>query len=1431
MAENTSEFSNDEVPPDDSTPIQPPADSPPPRKRRHWVRRIIIALCAVVVLIIILILLAPTILSTGPARRFVLARVNGELNGKLQVDDWSLGWSGPLNVSGVHLYDASGQEILSLGSASTQLGLMTALRGSYDLGQTKVDDLNLKHAEVDKDGVTNYQKLLKPSPSSSNAAKPSAPSAGGGNTRLPQVRGTIVVNNLQGTILVAGAPEPLHIDPSNMKIEIAGIDQPIKNNVLLAYHAGNLPPGTIELTGTIGAISNRQVDLKQLTADETLTIAGARLEVLSPLLRMAGIDLTTEGSANGTVKLVAAGVDQLSANGVVKITDLKAGGSLLQGDTYSTKVLNIPLDLSVASADSNAATVNIKALAVEFDQGKVTVSGQAPLEALVSTGRLIPAALARMMSNQSGPAVAWQGGNGQLTLTADIPDIAAIANQLPHMLQLQKGVTLSAGTLHHQTVLTLSATQATVTSTTDLKGIAGQADGKAVTLQPLHLSAGATATPSPSPALHNLKLAMSSGFASVNGSGPSLSQMQLDGKFDLHQMESQLSQFIDLAALMKSDQPLQLAGKGSLQLATTLGGSDMNDLSARGTIEVSQFQIGGGVLHGDTYLTQSLHIPVDLSVASAGTPHAVIDIKALGVEVDQGKIALAGHAPIVALSSVGRLLPAALEQSGTNPSKAPIHWQGGDGQLTLALDVPDLAAVANQLPHTIKLQKGTKLSGGKLHQQTVMAISSDKVVLDMQANLSGVSGQSDGRPVVLQPINFSTSATAIPSPSPSLRDLKLTMSSGFASAQGGGASLANLKLTGQIDLHDLQTQLQQFVDLSALLNASEPIALTGKGTFDLATNGDPVNDEAPLQTSAHLTLTDLHVAGLTSNAPIVQSRLAIALQTDVNRASTGIQGLKAVQLTLQSGPEAQPLIDIAAAADAVTLQPAIAIPSIKIVKCVIPNLPATQAQFAPLLPPDFTMLAGSLSAGGEASYVDQKFKLTQPLTVQVNHLTLDQVQSGQSRRLLADQPVTLSILADQPDSDSIHLADVTAQLGDAMKASIKGSIHDISTQRRIDGMQVVLDYDLSKMWPIARPIVLTAQQQQEYAQMGMTGKFQKAFDFSGSYPANVPFNSAIKNLHAKGGIALASFTLPEKGIALDNANVPFTLANGILMTGAAPAAGGAPPSTQPTPSALLNSGRMRLDHLSIDLTGAHPALTTPDDYQLLDGVALNSVFAKSVLSQFLNNPLFADAKQADGRLDATILKCRNLPLDSSVTEPGSPGDLSLKYSITGLQIGNDFITGLVQYLAPNAFNNNTLQGAIKDGTITLAHGVVTHNTPVSVDKYTLGLNGSVAMATGRFTSPMNLTIPSELFRQKELTRALPQLTVPLTGTATNPKVDLGKAIQDNIGKGLLNQILRPKEKGSDSEPGKVEQPSSQPANPLEDLLKSLEKKPKKEKNK
>ena len=72
-----------------------PAAPAPKRRRRRWPWVILILL----LLVVGLVALGPTLASTSPVRSMVLSQVNNNLNGKVTIDDWSLGWFSQTHVS------------------------------------------------------------------------------------------------------------------------------------------------------------------------------------------------------------------------------------------------------------------------------------------------------------------------------------------------------------------------------------------------------------------------------------------------------------------------------------------------------------------------------------------------------------------------------------------------------------------------------------------------------------------------------------------------------------------------------------------------------------------------------------------------------------------------------------------------------------------------------------------------------------------------------------------------------------------------------------------------------------------------------------------------------------------------------------------------------------------------------------------------------------------------------------------------------------------------------------------------------------------------------------------------------------------------------------------------------------------------------------
>ena len=208
-------------------PAPPSPDPAPPRRRkRTWVKVIVILLVALVLIVALL----PTIASTGPVKSYVVGKVNQSLNGELQVNDWSIGWASGVDIDGVKLLDAQGVTVLTISRVRVPLSLVNAAKGNYALGDVLIDKPDLVKLEVDENGTTNYEKLVKEDPS-----KPSTQPAGEASGELPQFSGKVTIKELKGSVFKAGGGPPLMvIQPSDIVLDVPDSNGPIHNDVKLA---------------------------------------------------------------------------------------------------------------------------------------------------------------------------------------------------------------------------------------------------------------------------------------------------------------------------------------------------------------------------------------------------------------------------------------------------------------------------------------------------------------------------------------------------------------------------------------------------------------------------------------------------------------------------------------------------------------------------------------------------------------------------------------------------------------------------------------------------------------------------------------------------------------------------------------------------------------------------------------------------------------------------------------------------------------------------------------------------------------------------------------------------------------------------------------------------------------------------------------------
>jgi hypothetical protein len=778
------------------------------------------------VLIILLVLLAPTIASLGFVRSIVQSQVNQNINGSVEIGSYSLGWIGGISASGVKVYDADKQLILQLNKFSTDLSLLGLVGGKLALGDTIVD-VDLTHAELDKDGQLNYLKLIKtPAKTSSSEDHTPAPAKPAAPTPLPAISGKLTLN-IKGDIYQAGQ-KLVEIQPSVATVGIPDINQPITNDISLKYSVGGGPAGSVHIAGSASAIQNNQLDLNNATADEKVDIASTDLSAAAPFLQknLPGVNLA--GIASGTLAIKAAGLASASAAGEIDVADFAVSGPPLKGtDRLAIHQISIPIDASRSMKDGQPQIVvkHADVLLNGGDLGKVTVVADAPQQALVSAATLVPAVLQQALAG-SGQAnqTLTVGGAGTASITASL-DIAALAKQLPQTIALQQGTQLAQGHLTHQTTITLSNDSAAIATDTRIADLSGTSDGKPVQLSPVDIAAGLTAVGGATPDLHDVSVKFTSGFLNASGGGSSLSDQKITGSLNLADLQSQAQQFVNLDTLLGANtaagQHVALTGTGTFALSTS------------GDLLKTNAQVGGQ--------------------GKVGTSLAINGISISGI----------GAAPAVKLDSLSAELGGDLQRSGDQ-----LNYNNFTVKLSAAnLNVAGKDAASPILSNeTITAQLGGNLSADS--QTAAQTIALTTLSVTSSSGLFEVHGAQPGADAV-----------------------HIQSKGGVANATGQIAVTADLKKLGDLAQRFAGSPQQPPAAQLESGSLDGTLALTRKEPFrtDVAFDGQishltvktqqkPLNDET-VKLALHGTVPDDHTA--IELAASVDSRFASAQLTNV----------------------------------------------------------------------------------------------------------------------------------------------------------------------------------------------------------------------------------------------------------------------------------------------------------------------------------------------------------------------------------------------------------------------------------------------------------------------------------------------------------------------------------------------------------------------
>ena len=505
---------------------QPPADqhpAPPPKRRRRWPW----VVGAILLLLVIVGALIPTIVSSNWGTGLLVGQINRTLAGRAAIDSLSIGWGRGAEIRGLRIYDDEAL-ILDVPWASTGITFADLVRGNfYDLGNTSVEVASFVLRRY-PDGSSNFHKVFRIPPPTDEPLE--VPASLRGNVDLT-ARGTIEQHAPDGTIRV------VHIDRAKLTAAIPDINAAIQHDLSLAMRVHDQPPGSIAAKGKVKLFDKNILELAALSADETIAIDSVDMAGLLPLLPPdAGVTMLA-GTVNGSFTAQLTGTADTFIEGRANIAQFAFGGPVLQGDVYRTSKLEVLIPRTVVNRDTQRIRIipagDAKTITLTADQGTLRAGVDATVQSLQ-----------RLAANEP------PGDEGSLNLAAEA-DIAALASQLPNLLHFQRNVKVTSGRLDHNTAITLSSPRAAFQSKTQLANLRGtgpqgpiQASDITINLNAASLGGGGAI-----PQLRDLSVAFSSGFASVQGGGPSIEKLAINGQANLTDMHRELSQFISLGEL------------------------------------------------------------------------------------------------------------------------------------------------------------------------------------------------------------------------------------------------------------------------------------------------------------------------------------------------------------------------------------------------------------------------------------------------------------------------------------------------------------------------------------------------------------------------------------------------------------------------------------------------------------------------------------------------------------------------------------------------------------------------------------------------------------------------------------------------------------------------------------------------------------------
>jgi hypothetical protein len=642
----------------------------------------------------------------------------------------------------------------------------------------------------------------------------------------------------------------------------------------------------------------------------------------------------------------------------------------------------------------------------------------------------------------------------------------------------------------------------------------------------------------------------------------------------------------------------------------------------------------------------------------------------------------------------------------------------------------NLPALLSQMPNTFGLKEGMQITTGRASGTVETTTEAGRATVIAKTQVVGLTGNIDGKVLALsEPVVANAKLSA---DDKTTRLEAMDVSAAFATINASG-DFEKIKYDGKLNLTKLQSELGQFANLGPYQMAGE-VSSTGQVSIK----------DTSITAAGSATATQLVLASADGNSVSEpKADVDFALVLDKKQQTLGIEGL-----TIRAGPG-----DLIARKGTIPLDKTSAAP-MKI------ELIAQDVDLAKVKPyavflasfPQEMDLTGIAQSQLTVTGRENKY-LVQTTDTEIRNLRL----AGPEQEPFEEEKVTLLFDVElDPSTKGINLErlkldsrQIKITKGQFQK-SREGGVAKV--EGKIEG-----ECDWAAVGQAASPFMPEG--------LTMTGRRPVALDFASTYPADDP-NMLLANLDAT---TRTSFeTAAYKGLNVGSTNLDVQIDDGLM-------------TIEPF-TTTVNNGQLSFA-AQANLKEKSRLLRTPEPMMLAQGIQLNRGMTEQMLRHV--NPIFANVTGISG---VASFQCEKLAIPLAAGQ-GKKAEVVGTFSADNVLLEASGLLDKILSTSGKSLRGQRL--TIRPTRIALENGVVQYdNMQIDVGDNPINFGGAIGPNERlNMTVTLPWTLRGRTARVDREGQSGPRIEVPLTGTITNPKLDLSRLLESQIFRGL-EELLR-----------------------------------------